>query len=757
MKRLIMLLWCVWIACSASAQSDQEILETMDRMKAWLYEQQRPDGSWELNYYPPGNSDPSSFNHHEGGETAIVVMALLYAGESYQSPAIVRALTYLEGVDMDGTYARSVRAQLYAMLPEEEFAERLEADARWLGEAQLNGVFDYGPVPRENIRSLSRTHFGVLGMWAYTTRGGEIGRSFWESVAAYGLEIQLADGSWNYNSRTSYSADEGFGGMTAAGVTILLIAQQQMLRENAAVGPEVQNAMLRGEGWLDERFALEPFHPRDASFEGHYWVAMERLMFLLGRRELNGLDWYRTGAQRLLDRERGGRIGGRSISSNVVNTSFGLMFLARGRVPVAVNKLAIPEHPWNNRPFDLYYYADGLGQRFQRPVAWQTVSLEEDPLDWRQAPITWLSLDRPPRFTPEQAGAIKRYIDLGGVVWINSERGGIERLAMQWGMQWYPGLSFEPAGEDHPAWGLVREVSLRASRPPMVLSNGARDLMVILPADWGMVFQMGRDARDAVWPMAENLYAAYTQRGDLPPRLSPVVAEPVQTTGDVVVIRGVTAAGLEAADAAIAELPPQRVPRGQTPVEPGIERGLVEPEAWSLFVRRYAAETGDRLTVRVLPVSEVGQETQADAHVLHLAGVSAEALSEEELAAVRAFVERGGTVLVETIGGRGDYTQAMRTQLRGALGLRTQRLSNASPLRELGDQEVAWRPSTALRFSFGPEPRLEEGVLNDRVVVYFSQEDLSLGALRVPHWAVHGYSAETAEALLIRLIESASP
>src|SRR5690606_13908951 len=108
--------------------------------------------------------------------------------------------------------------------------------------------------------------------------------------------------------------------------------------------------------------------------------------------------WFEQGAETILKAERGRG----SISGNIVDTSFGLLFLARGRVPVWINKISLPGQDWNNRPNDIYELTDYLSDLRERELSWQVVSIDLDSMQWSNAPVAWISSDDKVELTDAQ-------------------------------------------------------------------------------------------------------------------------------------------------------------------------------------------------------------------------------------------------------------------------------------------------------------------------------------------------------------------
>src|SRR5262245_14804954 len=76
----------------------------------WLYSQQAKDGTWEREFDKHGDQ--------KTGQTALVVLALLSAGENHQDERLVSAIDYIKSTPTTGVYALGVRCQLWSELPQ---------------------------------------------------------------------------------------------------------------------------------------------------------------------------------------------------------------------------------------------------------------------------------------------------------------------------------------------------------------------------------------------------------------------------------------------------------------------------------------------------------------------------------------------------------------------------------------------------------------------------------------------------------------
>lgn len=753
-------------APAADQVTDEGVRDAAQRMRGWLYAQQRPDGSWE-----EGVKGTWKSKQPAGGVTALVTYALLASGESFQEPALARSLDWLERAELKGTYAVALRAHVWARMPD-AFGPKLEEDVDWLRAAQWKGLFDYVNPARPRSpgvsgvavnSSLSRTQYGTLAMWEYAKRGGEVDAAFWEQTSEWMVRSQLPDGGWNYGPATSRKNSPADGGMTCAGLTLLCVARQQ-----GADHPDAGAAIERGLAWLDANFAGEPITDRDEKNAAMFWYGVERVGMAVGVDRLGGRDWYAAGAAHILDREQRVKRGGdRSgaikpvstvFSSELIETAFSLAFLARGRVPVWASKLRLPRQAWNTRPDDLLLLTRRLSDAREAELNWQAVGFASPPEAWRRAPVLYLSSDAPLDLTDEEAAALKRYLDLGGLLVANPEGRGGRKLARSvealiTGM--YPGRQFAYPPADGPLATLVTPAG-GGDRPPVkVLGNGARTLVVLPQADWGAGFagaggrtgpRRGRSGRDA-WAWMQNLYALVSDRGTLAGRL----VDPLVTGGALE-----PAGDAEAPDAGGArEL---RVVRGRF----AAGGGDVEPLAWEPVGA--ALRIGGSVAGVSSTPGDVADAAALDpATLLHLSGVEPVAMTDDELDAVAAFVSAGGTVLLETAGGLGGFADDAAGQLGRRLGAEAGWLDAADPvisgagLRGGTDcRRVEHRRYTAIHGDAEPRPSI--GVIappgGGRVLV--SARDLSVGALGCGYFRVNGYATASARGLLGNVLLSAA-
>ncbi len=734
---------------SAGRVTDADIDAAITRIKAWLYAQQDPaTGGWD----DPGWKEVERQPYHATGETALILYALLVSGESYQDPRLTRAIDYLRKHHVESTYLAAMRAHVWAELPD-AFGPLLDQEARYLARVEKQGRFFYelGHPTWSN----SLTQYGVLGLWEHRKRGGELRPGMWEAVAEHMLTEQSPDGGWRYNNMSMRGGGQSTGSMTAAGVAILQIAQQQLTRTSHRPDPRLTAALHRGMAWLDQRYDPAVNPGLDKQFRYYYLYGIERLALASGVSQLNGRDWFEAGAAFILDQlvvdgnqASIHRAASLDDNSSRIDTAFALAFLARGRVPVWISKLEVPGLAWNNRPNDLYFLTRYLSEQREAELNWQVVPIDSDPMAWLRSPVLYISSDAALELTDPQVANLKRYLDLGGMLLANGEgrgtafRRSVEALARRM----YPHATFKPVAPDSPLATLLTPAPGSAGGASgggmRTLRNGVRDLIVMPDADWGYVFQATEPSprgRHNPWVYIANLYATATDRGRLTNRLT----DPLPTRDPIREATG-----------------PLDVARASYDGRWDVEPAALEIAGIAAFNR-----SGLELSLREMPLADLGTTTGNMPDLVHLTGIDAVKLSEAQLAAIQTYIGAGGTVLIETVGGLGDFTAALGDQLARHLDSPRQWLDPFSPLISgagidgaMDCSRVRYRMFSVIADTPRDHPHLAAIYLGDRPAIILSPRDLSLGALGVRHYQVNGYHPDSARDLLANiLLFAASP
>ena len=102
-------------AATTGGATPEQVEQAIEKAKAWLYSKQE-NGNWDNE--PPPQKD------QRGGMTAFVVYALLAMGESPQDEKLKQAIDWMLKNESDGTYAISLRCQVWNLMPQSDAAVR---------------------------------------------------------------------------------------------------------------------------------------------------------------------------------------------------------------------------------------------------------------------------------------------------------------------------------------------------------------------------------------------------------------------------------------------------------------------------------------------------------------------------------------------------------------------------------------------------------------------------------------------------------
>ena len=202
--------------------------------------------------------------------------------------------------------------------------------------------------------------------------------------------------------------------MTLAGIASLFVAQDYLDAEDFGeqVGrPPFTPALEKALKWLEADDNSVIALPQAADF-----TPITRCMAWSEpgwHRDSNitaSHDWYRDRAADIVAAQNGRWITGatpvnRSTRSSIPRSR--LLFLARGRHPVLMNKLRF-DGDWANRPRDVANLARFASAELERPLNWQVVPLDRDWVDWTDSPILYMASDKPPKLTDDDRQKIKQ-------------------------------------------------------------------------------------------------------------------------------------------------------------------------------------------------------------------------------------------------------------------------------------------------------------------------------------------------------------
>ena len=167
---------------------------------------------------------------------------------------------------------------------------------------------------------VSNTQYAAFALKVGERHGYKVPPGVWRSLIDAMLKNQHGSGAFWYRRNSVYRAT-----MTHAALLVLLFANQSLGRKRPA--GEVRAAMERGHRWVRERYSVDKTPWGNGWHTAHYYYYMyglERYAQFFGLKKIDGHDWYREGAEALLERQLDDGSWGR-----LEATSFAILFLRK--------------------------------------------------------------------------------------------------------------------------------------------------------------------------------------------------------------------------------------------------------------------------------------------------------------------------------------------------------------------------------------------------------------------------------------------
>lgn len=761
-RRTGWLLWCcavVGIFMSpnrARAATPAEIDQAIKKGVEFLYSVQSEEGNWDFILQPDAQGKYPADVKQAGGPTALAVYALLTAGENPKDPRIVKAVNYLKKTPSAGTYAIGFRANAYAMLPTTDEMKRLiAADAGWiknsvhLGKDQkIRGFYGYGASPRSGS-DRSTSQVAILGAWGCAQISDSFGLDFWTVIETAWRKAQLEDGGWNYSDG---NLPQTTMGMTASGVATLFITQEYLHINDYSEcrGSSNDLAIENGLKYLGEHF--DTF----ATVWPYYTLfAVERCGAASGYKSFGDKDWFNLGADWIVKQQN--KDTGSWEGANNPSTSFALLFLGRGRSPVAIIKLkygaseigeganvvAPTGANWNQRPRDVANICRWTGRAQERALNFQIASIDAPTESLQDAPILYISGNQPLKFSDEKMAKLKKFVEEGGLIVGNSDCGNklFTESFRKLGQKMFPAYEFRVVPTDHP---MFEQFPAKAWKTPpnlMSLGNGSREFMLLFASGdpskyWQLHLLGGHEEMHQV--MADVLGYA-------------VERETVRHKGDT---------HLVAVDATITAERTMKIARLQYP-----GNWDPEPGSWRRMAAILHNEQKIDLTAEPVQIGE-GKLDAASFPLAHLTGTTACKLTGKAKGELKQYVEAGGTLLVDACGGSGAFATDFEAQLTEIFGGKaplpvlplTHKIFATEFPGEPKITEVDYRIYARKLLGASTKiPQLRGLDVKGRTAVLFSREDLSTGMVGEPIGGVLGYSPKSATAIMQHILGTVAP
>lgn len=747
------------------------VREAIRKGVAYIYSKQKPDGSWEevpkRIVRDPSKADQKGHENYSvtggqwGGQTALATYALLAAGESPQDERIQKAINWLRQADIKGVYALGMRAQIWQYLP--RTAETLAAARRdWALLAQGMrtkpgakglGTYDYLVDTTNTARvDLSVSQYGVLGAWSLAQAGVEVPSGYWRGTQTAWIGWQQRDGGWAYGGTPDKSHPVNLP-ITAAGVATLFITQDYLhANEGLRCQGNITNKHIdAGLKLITDNIDQLLVANQEKNRNPYYTLyGIERIGVASGLKYFGSTDWYQLGARWLLQRQNQSsgawNTGNTSASrGGFCDNAFALIFLARGSAPVVINKLQysvkernqLVDGHWNQRPRDIANVVRWLGASLERDLNWQVVNLQVQAADLLDAPILYIAGDQRLDLTPEDEAKLKDYVEQGGLIVGHADCSDrkFQDSFRQLGAKLF-NSEFRELPDDHILYNnRFRRSNMKTKPRWQGLSNGARELMVLIPDDPARAWQVQAvGGNESGYQMMMNLL------------LYAVDTTGAQTKGVTHVVRPNPRATAKSTI---------KVGRLQYPGQ-----WDPEPGGWR---RMHAILLNERsIGLDVQPIDPAKDAIPTDMQVLHMTGSGPFSLSQEARDAIRSYVESGGTLVIDAAGGASAFRTSVEQMLSMLFPAEASQLERPlkpdhalfSAAGKLG--EVRYRMAALQALGSTRDPRVRGIEIDGRLAVIVSHEDLSVGMVGMPIDGIVGYEPQTATNIMKSILVYAS-
>ena len=376
-----------------------------------------------------------------------------------------------------------------------------------------------------------------------------------------------------------------------------------------------------------------------------------------------------------------------------------------------------------------------MSKKLERPINWQIVNLKVTPEELMDAPVLLITGSKALNFSPEEVAKIRSYIQMGGMIFSTADGASqeftesVKKLASKVVEEnGRPKYEMAELGKDHVLFSQKNELWAPIARPPRILSmsNGVREIWVHSTVDMGGSWQGRKLANADHFDFPANLYRYASGKASLRSKLSGLTI----ATGSVKPKQSLTLGRIDYA--------------GNWDPEPG---------AWPRMSKLMLRDTQTDMTLKTVKFGELDPKTVPVAHMTGTTGFSA---SETDVAAVKKYLEDGGTIVADAAGGSPAFTVAFDKLMQQVTGKpiplaaipQTSKIYNGSIAGSTAMTKADYRWSYRLKMGTRTTAQLKGVEMGGRFAVIYSEEDLTSGLLGTQTWGILGYTPESSQSLV---------
>lgn len=750
-----------------------QVQQSIDRGVAYLRSTQDARGGWK------------EYMGQSGGLSSLCTLALLTAGVTPDDPAIQKSLTYLRKLEPNETYSVALQTLVFCQIGAASDLVRIRRNVEWLETEQVKTgnparVGGWGYSKGRVGGDPSNSQFALLALDAAEQRGVAVDPKVFELAAAYWKGRQTSSGAWAYDIAGSPPT----GSMTSAGIASTVICRGRLGDSSSKIQNgvitccggvrEEKDAVEEGLKWLGDRFSVQ-INPGNSGSSTlfYYLYALERVGRMTGRRFIGGHDWYREGAQRLVELQDGfqGFWSGTGFAEDDrnVTTSFALLFLAKGKRQVVIGRLRHgagkerDDAPWNAHPDASRQLIRRLERNWGRELTWQTVTTDNAKVeDLLQTPLLVITGQEAMTLAERDQSLLKEFIDQGGSILFDANAGpgcgpadAFEQSVRQLCEQWFPSAPLAPLAPSHPVYFAEADVKpelIAAGYQLQGVEACCRTAVFYSPISltcrWELSDPTGRNqVREIARPVKDSLESAARLGQNL---LAYVTGRELRDKLDAPLV--------------IRDVEPGKVQRG------AIRIARLQLEAGARDARRaipnLVAIASRRVPIRLeaepdeLPIEA---DKLTDQAIVWMHGRTDFRFSPSERQELKAFLDHGGIVIADSICGNAEFATAFRREMATVIGDASFQLMPADhpamttqfggyDLRSVSTRTPA-RGAAGLTITRRTgAPQIEYATVNGVDAVFFSPLDLSCALESQNSIQCPGYDTNDASRISINLI-----
>lgn len=737
----------------------ENVAAAIEKSVAFLSNSQNKNGEKRGSWVGAGSAQEGT------GLTSLVALSLLSAGKSPKSPEVSLALNYIRDKEPRRTYEASLKIMVLCAAEPAKSKEQIQRAVNFLCKGQLeNGGWSY--ESKNGSGDESNTQFAVLALWeaskigVFSTLEEKKPADVFSACATYWNKTRKGAG-WGYNGSNPSAS------MTCAGIASMIILQDASTNLDAfadqngvyccgskknVTNKDVNFDVSQSIDALGRNFAVS--HNNGASGWTYYYLyALERVGRLTGQRLIGSHDWYREGAEFMLETQQfGGAF--QEMPDNVATTAMALLFLSKGKRQVVVGHLQFGnDDDWRHHRRSVQNLTGHIESVWKRELAWQSVQLEKATLkDLLETPVLFISGSREFKLNDNQRKLLKEYVEQNGFIFAEACNGeGCNGAAFERSFRSEMEMIFDKPMQklppSHPLWSAETKVDPNA-----------------LPKDFWLYGVEACCRTSVVFsPISLSCRWELSRPYGIAQKYSPLVDADIQNAVKIGVNVAAYATGRELKD----KLDAVQIVQSQSN-RPPLDRGSLAigkimhsggsddaSKAVSNLLEVYHNWTLALVEKKTPMVSLASDETQKYP-LLYIHGRNSFAFTEAEAAGLRKHFETGGFVMGDSICASAEFTASVRKEFAKALPESTWRtldpkhpimLRNAFGSFDLGSVALVdpSNPSSDIKQAKREGPaEIFALEWKDRIVMLFSPNDLSCAMETKHSMQCRGYVRENA-------------